>query len=314
MGCVTDDLIACARHRIYDMRASVKREIKNEVVLGTHVLFIIHLPVQTVQSSLVGFQGDPWISAHIDEIRPTPEGNIPLEIAQGLPISQLFYGPFDDPTLVQTIHVDEQQLQPKEEIMFSSTPGSTQKLGFQSGPEHQDISSVACPNEQIVTHESHLSDQRLSTETGPTEQVLPETGHFLEHGPRKQIISVVAGPATQALPSSSTQVVNIAHQRVVPPLYTQCQRLHVCIQAAASRLIQFTPNKRWATKRIEILIRLIPDEPTFPLGKPIYLCNYPVLCAFSCRYNLILWHYCEVYTHSFERKGGLVQLIIKLGA
>ena len=279
MGYVTDDLIACARHRIYDMRASVKREIKDEVVIGTHVLFTIHLPVQTVQSSLVGFQGDPWISAHIDEIRPTPEGNIPLEIAQGLPISKLFYGPFDDPTLVQTIRVDEQHLQPKEEAMFSSTASDTQKLGYGSGPASQDISSVACPNEQVVTHESHLSDQRFAPEVSPAEQVLPETSHLLEHGPREQIIPSVAGPTTQALPSQ------VAHQRFVPPMYTQCRRLHICIQAAASRLIQFTPNKRWATKRIEILIRLIPDEPNFPLGKHtsanIQSCSYVLSSLYS---------------------------------
>jgi hypothetical protein len=210
MGCVTDNLIACARHRIYDMRANVKREMKdNEVVIGTHVLFIIHLPVQTVQSSLVGFQGDPWISAHIDEIRPTLEGNLTLDIAQGVPISQLFYGPFDDPTLVQT--VDEQQLQTraKEEVTFSSVARTTQKLGFESGPTHQEISSVTCPYEQIVTHEPNLSDQRFAPEACPMKQILHETSDQVcsqEHGPTKQIIASVAGPVTQALPNSSTHI------------------------------------------------------------------------------------------------------------
>ena len=304
MGCVTDNLIACARHRIYDMRASVKREMKdNEVVIGTHVLFIIHLPVQTVQSSLVGFQGDPWISAHIDEIRPTLEGNLTLDIAQGVPISQVFYGPFDDPTLVQT--VDEQQLQSraKEEVTFSST---TQKLAFESGPTHQEISSVTCPYEQIVTHEPNIT----APEACPMKQILHETSDQVcsqEHGPTKQIIALVAGPVTQALPNSSTQAVNIVQRRFVPPLYTQCRRLHICIQAAASKLIQFTPNKRWATQRIEILIRLIPDEPAFPLGKHIFISviiHFTLFSyAFFFRYNLILWHYCEVYTYSFERKG-----------
>ena len=85
MGYIADDLIACARNRVYDMRAKAAREShknldRNEehteaedVILGTHVLFIVYLPVQTLHSSLVGFQGDPWISAHIDEIWPSSE-------------------------------------------------------------------------------------------------------------------------------------------------------------------------------------------------------------------------------------------------
>ena len=59
---------------------------------NTHVLFIINLPVQVVVSSFVGFQGDPWISCHIDELRPSEKGAITLEGAQGVAVSQLFYG------------------------------------------------------------------------------------------------------------------------------------------------------------------------------------------------------------------------------
>ena len=58
----------------------------------THVLFIINLPVQVAQSSFVGFQGDPWVSCHIDELRPGEKGAITLEGAQGVAVSELFYG------------------------------------------------------------------------------------------------------------------------------------------------------------------------------------------------------------------------------
>ena len=58
----------------------------------THVLFIINLPVQVAQSSFVGFQGHPWVSCHIDELRPGEKGAITLEGAQGVAVSELFYG------------------------------------------------------------------------------------------------------------------------------------------------------------------------------------------------------------------------------
>ena len=77
------DLIACARYRIYDMRAKALLQFSSGLSHTTHVLFIIHLPVQAVQSSFVGFQGDPWVSCHIDELRRSSEGTLTLKVAQG---------------------------------------------------------------------------------------------------------------------------------------------------------------------------------------------------------------------------------------
>ena len=91
-GHADGDLIACARYRIYDMRAKALLQFSSGLSHTTHVLFIIHLPVQAVQSSFVGFQGDPWVSCHIDELRRSGEGTLTLEVAQGAPISELFYG------------------------------------------------------------------------------------------------------------------------------------------------------------------------------------------------------------------------------
>jgi len=56
------------------------------------VLFIIHLPRHVLGSSFVGFQGDPWISAHIDVLSPTMHDKIALHEAMGISISCLFYG------------------------------------------------------------------------------------------------------------------------------------------------------------------------------------------------------------------------------
>ena len=234
MGYTTDDLIACARHRIYDMRAKAARDLTETEAVGTHVLFIVHLPVQTMQSSLVGFQGEPWISAHIDEIRPTSEGNITLDIAQGISISKLFYGPLDDKTLAKVI--DTKQTLSLEERISEGEP-TKQVISLISnasqGPSTQVCDSVAGPSGQVLSQVSGPSEQLLSPTLGPTHQ------------------------ATQ----------KISRNVVIPAMYTQCRRLHICIQAAASRLIQFTPNKRWATKRIELLTKLIPGEPQFAIGK-----------------------------------------------
>lgn len=88
-GHADGDLIACARYRIYDMRTSALQRVGTGPIPTTHVLFIIHLPVQAVQSSFVGFQGDPWVSCHIDDLK---KGTLTLEVTQGVPISDLFYG------------------------------------------------------------------------------------------------------------------------------------------------------------------------------------------------------------------------------
>ena len=86
------DLIACARYRIYDER--VKALVKEERG-ATHVLFIINLPHQVLASSrFVGFQGDPWISAHIDDLRPTSGDTIDPLNAISATISELFIGGF----------------------------------------------------------------------------------------------------------------------------------------------------------------------------------------------------------------------------
>ena len=97
-GHINRDLIACARYRIYDKRANalLNRSKSHHV---THVVFIVHLPVQVIQSTFFGFQGDPWVSCHIDELRPSDTNAITLELAQGTRISRLFYGALDEPGL-----------------------------------------------------------------------------------------------------------------------------------------------------------------------------------------------------------------------
>lgn len=85
LGSVTGDLIACARYRIYDLRAKADAEQR------THVLFIIHLTHQAV-GSFIGFQGDPWVSYHIDDLSTNTENTVSASEAIGLSLVELFRG------------------------------------------------------------------------------------------------------------------------------------------------------------------------------------------------------------------------------
>lgn len=82
----TGDLIACARYRVYDLKAKATKK------LNSHILFLIHLPRNVTNSSFVCFQGDPWVSFHIDDLRPTDDIAISVGEAIGMTISELFRG------------------------------------------------------------------------------------------------------------------------------------------------------------------------------------------------------------------------------
>ena len=293
MGYIADDLIACARNRVYDMRAKAARDSKShknldpneehteaeDVVFGTHVLFIVYLPVQTLHSSLVGFQGDPWISAHIDEIRPSSESILTLDIAQGVSISKLFYGPLEDDELSDQIN----PLLPESPADYGSNVQqinnvvgpSTQVLSL--GPYSQVLASGSGPATQVV----------VPSGAGPAGQFIPTNNS----GPNQQMIPSVSSLGEQQeeeMPQAAPKPANIPQRRhkIIHRMYTQCRRLHVCIQAAASRLVHLTPNKKWATKRVEWLTDFIPREPTFPIGKlHMYVhtyvcCSINMLCFF----------------------------------
>ena len=99
------NLIACARYRVNDERVKIIKLTQSQLpnskshepkLYGmTHVLFIIYLPRQTPSLSFVGFQGDPWSSVHIDDLKQADEEIISADAFE-LPISELFYSPNHD--------------------------------------------------------------------------------------------------------------------------------------------------------------------------------------------------------------------------
>ena len=87
-GHLNGDLIACARYRIYDKRSKTHQE---QYKTSTHVLFIIHLPRKAPGSSFVGFQGEPWVCCHVDDLQALGDDYFSLHSALDMPISDLFY-------------------------------------------------------------------------------------------------------------------------------------------------------------------------------------------------------------------------------
>ena len=56
--------------------------------------------------------------------------------------------------------------------------------------------------------------------------------------------------------------------------HSQCYRLYSCIQAAVAKLVETDETKRQsAAQRAKILLELIPQNPSFPLGN--------LTCAFA---------------------------------
>ena len=210
-GHLNGDLIACARYRIYDKRAETS--LRNEREWCTHVLFIIHLPRQAVGSSFVGFQGEPWISTHIDDLRPTTGGAITLQEMMGVSISQLFCG---------------------------------KMAADKSGRVGEEKISMVADKLEMYSH----------TET----ESMQESGHTttvregFDQGEEMSVEGEV-GPHTPGPP----WVIKGSHN-------TQFRRLHGCIQPAAARLQDSAKNKERATKRVAILVNLIPRDPSFPPG------------------------------------------------
>lgn len=221
-GHLNGDLIACARYRVHDIRT--KATLKKSKHL-THVLFIIHLPVQSVRSSFVGFQGDPWLSCHIDELKPSESGAITFEGAQGLAISDLFYGEKEEDK--RRLSDLEAQISKEED-----EPPETEKRKM----EEQDLHS-----ENAEGTESSASSTTMEGSTDHEEQQ------------NKNI--------------TETELSTSVADSTVSDMCKQCVRLNSYIQASASRLQDTKQNKLRATKRVELLIKIIPRKPAFPLGE-----------------------------------------------
>ncbi len=296
-GHVNGDLIACARNRIYDLKA------KADDCQITHVLFVIHLPHHVVSSSFVGFQGDPWVSSHVDDLRPTADNAVMPHDVIGSTISELFLGTPDSSSFLLSSERRnvQQHVASKDPSGLVASVSSTESMDV-SVPNGETVVSEDMPSED-EERDSAKADVRWAEGTQHQEDEEMETEEVILV---QAVDSVVDNMEIEQLPSGDDQSktnseasktiaeldASVSHQNTFTagngshqngkvnstavscmgsPLY---KRLHNCIYAAASKLKDFTTKR--STKRVEILVRLIPQETIGLSGKS---CNI-VSCFF----------------------------------
>ena len=128
---MTGDLIACARYHVCELKAKATKE------LTTHVLFVIHLPRNATNSSFVGFQGDPWVSFHIDDLRPTNDVIASVGDAIGMTMSELFLGNTSSMARMET---EEEESDDED---YLDTTATSEYPGDISSPEPSEVGVVS---------------------------------------------------------------------------------------------------------------------------------------------------------------------------
>ena len=270
-GHLNGDLIACARYRIYTLRNDTD---KDQV---THVLFVIHLPHQ-VTGSFIGFQGDPWISAHIDDLRPAADDLVAPYRALSMSISELFRGSCD--TSFAGLTGDEQNYSSELE---SDEISDHENDGFRRDSSSSDESESTSEEMESEEEEDEMDDDetsKISDEVRESPREMGSTDMYVEdiesdefddlseksvsdhsHGDVNSLTSV---EPTQLVvhegdDGTSAQIPVAVAARPgkleASPLF---KRLHGCIQAAASKFEDVATQR--SIERVGILVSLIPEE------------------------------------------------------
>ena len=235
----------------------------------THVVFIIHLPVHVAHSTFVGFQGAPWISCHIDELRPSNKNAITLEVAQEVTVSELFYGGLEYTGLMrQTSETSSNMESMVFERLSSIEEGLEERIEDNGGYKYNVLQDEGEMEIIDVDDESDTKDSNtlITSRTGP-----------MESNENKKESSIKSASHLDMQKASNKMFSNVNKQ---------CIRLNSCIQAAASRLQDSTRNKERAAERVRLLIKVISHDPMFPLGKS--LCRPILNVILSISYKIII--------------------------
>lgn len=273
-GHLNSDLIACARYRIHEEALKAENQGQKNT---THILFIIRLPQQVVKSQFVGFQSDPWVSMHIDDLRTTTKSTVLPEEALNASISELFIGQIinEQPHQSMISEDDVQQQVEKIEESYESDynhqnmtfnrstesssgyqPSSDSKVGIDIVEEgFMDVES----NEQLFT--THVADtedmERMDIDQLPYEDEqnsITGTGRIQDEQATMELDEKIS------LEKDSTK--ELKNLKV---FYPQHQRLLGCVQAAVSQLKD--SDKDRAMSRIHKLMALIPRAPLIQIGR-----------------------------------------------
>ncbi len=267
-GHLYGDLIACARYRIYDLRARADEE------QTTHVLFIIHLPQQTT-SSFVGFQGDPWISVHIDDLRHPSDIVVPTKEAISTTISELFLGQLS-PEVIEFIIEKQASASGRDNIIEDVLSESDDDEFFDAQeywPEDAN-SGDEIQGGDNETDEHFEDSQAYQVAPKPVDEEMITTKEHTavknqEEEKNKEASDSLFIPTNPTAASSSLHMVETPYENFLSQRSPLFKRLRSCIQAAASRLKD--SSTRRSTRRVAILINLIPkDLPDLPGLRYLY--------------------------------------------
>ncbi len=236
------DLIACARYRVYDLKAKAAQEshdckatTRQEYQINDehlpHVLFLIHLSRQAGSSSLISFQGDPWISHHIDDLKPSLDKVVATSDALKFTVRELFVGTSDSTPMYQ-------------ESKFSLVDGDILD------------STVVEKDEMLSSYSNHESDQ---IDVDNIEIEIHDQNEDHENYSSMEPLEV----ANISVASKEMVASMLKCPKVVSscPLY---HRLHGCIQSAVSKLN--SSSKRRYTQIVAVLVSLIPKQSPATLG------------------------------------------------
>ena len=217
------------------------------------MVFVIHLPHQAANSSFVGFQGDPWISVHIDDLRPTSDSTIVPYEAMDTAISDLFLGSINPLGDQLGLPMDQEGAADANNEGGSDTEMDSRPFCREDKEEGAQIPPLELEVEEESMDEDELppgeeNGERMSEGSGPR-------GEYEEERMEEETAAADGDGGVEGLLSQPAIT--------LPP--PQCQRLHGCIQAAASRLQD--DNRKRATQRVEILVNLVPKDIHVPLGR-----------------------------------------------
>ena len=224
-----NDLIACARYRVYDdaIEAKVKNQIRGRHST-THVVFIVRVPQQEVKSQFVGFEGEPWICVHIDELRTTTESTVLPQQADSAKISELFIGNRNE---------TKQGLKPSK--------GKLKPVFVKESAEDE--------GENVL--ELHLPSESFASSI----QIGPSTSQ-----PVHKFSSLVGEDDDKKEDHQHTDTV-LEKVADCEPLHAQHRRLYGCIQAAVSMLNDLKEDR--SKQRIQKLLCFFSKSVDDRLGK-----------------------------------------------
>ena len=213
----------------------------------THVALVIHLSHQAVNSSFISFQGDPWMSVHIDDLKLTSDSTILLYEAMETAISQLFL----------------ENITPNDWFSSLTEEGDTSNEKKEEG---NDIEMDCKPSKPLAEQAADaVNGQIPPMEIDENDRVDEDELPTSEERMSESSQSDHSAEEVMEEDNLTTTITACDEQPKQLTLLPQCHRLHSCIQAAASKLQD--DNKRRATQRVEILVNLVPMNILLPLGK-----------------------------------------------